>query len=82
MFVCIYNLQVIPFLVLAVGVDNMFILVQTYQREQRRPSESQSDHIGRVIGQVAPSILLSACSEAACFYLGNDDTYLITLSNL
>ena len=27
--------EIIPFLVLAVGVDNIFILVQTYQREPR-----------------------------------------------
>ncbi|XP_042228595.1 NPC intracellular cholesterol transporter 1-like [Homarus americanus] len=63
-------IEVIPFLVLAVGVDNMFILVQTYQRESRRPTETRSDHIGRVVGQVAPTILLASCSEAACFFLG------------
>jgi Niemann-Pick C1 protein len=28
-------IEVVPFLVLAVGVDNIFILVQTYQVDQR-----------------------------------------------
>ena len=28
--------EIIPFLVLAIGVDNIFILVQTYQREPRK----------------------------------------------
>jgi Niemann-Pick C1 protein len=32
--------EVIPFLVLAVGVDNIFILVQAFQRDERLPSES------------------------------------------
>ncbi|XP_071519627.1 NPC intracellular cholesterol transporter 1-like [Panulirus ornatus] len=63
-------IEVIPFLVLAVGVDNMFIIVLTYQRESRRPTESKSEHIGRIVGQVAPTILLASCSEAACFFLG------------
>lgn len=40
--------EVIPFLVLAVGVDNIFILVQTHQREPRRPDETVEQHIGRM----------------------------------
>ncbi|OWR54329.1 niemann-Pick C1 protein, partial [Danaus plexippus plexippus] len=40
-------MEVIPFLVLAVGVDNIFILVQTSQREPRRPDETIAQHIGR-----------------------------------
>ena len=32
--------EVIPFLVLAVGVDNIFILVQSFQRDERQPSET------------------------------------------
>lgn len=40
-------IEVIPFLVLAVGVDNIFILVQTHQREARRANETVAEHIGR-----------------------------------
>ncbi|MGH0137993.1 UNVERIFIED_CONTAM: hypothetical protein FKN15_065324 [Acipenser sinensis] len=50
-------IEVIPFLVLAVGVDNIFIIVQTYQ-------------IGRILGDVAPSMLLSSFSETVAFFLG------------
>ena len=70
--------EIIPFLVLAVGVDNIFILVQTYQRDIRRPSETLPEHVGRVVGEVAPSMLLSSASEATCFFLGK----LICLSSV
>ncbi|XP_012239099.1 NPC intracellular cholesterol transporter 1 isoform X3 [Bombus impatiens] len=63
-------IEVIPFLVLAVGVDNIFILVQTHQRESRRPNESIPEHIGRILGQVGPSMLLTSVSESCCFFLG------------
>lgn len=62
--------EVIPFLVLAVGVDNIFIMVQTYQRTPRLRDESRQKHIGRVVGEVAPSMLLTAASESCCFLLG------------
>lgn len=62
--------EVIPFLVLAVGVDNIFILVQTYQRDQRRPDETIEEQVGRVLGRVGPSMLLTSVSESCCFFLG------------
>jgi Niemann-Pick C1 protein len=63
-------LQVIPFLVLAVGVDNIFILVQTHQREGRRKDETHEEHVGRTLGRVGPSMLLTSVSEASCFLIG------------
>ncbi|CAH0588864.1 unnamed protein product [Chrysodeixis includens] len=63
-------IEVIPFLVLAVGVDNIFILVQTNQREGRRPNETVAEHIGRTLGQVGPSMFLTSASESVCFFLG------------
>ncbi|XP_075151532.1 Niemann-Pick type C-1a isoform X2 [Haematobia irritans] len=62
--------EVIPFLVLAVGVDNIFILVQTYQRDSRRADETHEEHIGRILGRVGPSMLLTSISESCCFFLG------------
>ena len=62
--------EVIPFLVLAVGVDNIFILVQTHQRDIKKPTETHAEHIGRILGKVGPSILLTSISESCCFFLG------------
>lgn len=63
-------IEVIPFLVLAVGVDNIFILVQAHQREGLMPEESCEQHIGRTLGAVGPSMLLTTLSECGCFFLG------------
>lgn len=62
--------EVVPFLVLAVGVDNIFILVQTYQREMVKEEETLEDMIGRVVGHVGPSMLLTSLSESLAFFLG------------
>ncbi|PSN32731.1 hypothetical protein C0J52_20415 [Blattella germanica] len=64
------TIEVIPFLVLAVGVDNIFILVQTHQREPRRKDETHVQHIGRTLGRVGPSMLLTSVSESSCFLIG------------
>uniref|UniRef100_A0A2K5PI34 NPC1 like intracellular cholesterol transporter 1 n=1 Tax=Cebus imitator TaxID=2715852 RepID=A0A2K5PI34_CEBIM len=63
-------LQVVPFLVLSMGADNIFIFVLEYQRLPRRPGELREVHIGRALGRVAPSMLLCSLSEAICFFLG------------
>lgn len=63
-------IEVIPFLVLAVGVDNIFILVQTHQREPKKSNETIAEHIGRTLGKVGPSMLLTSVSESCCFFLG------------
>ncbi|XP_076547894.1 NPC intracellular cholesterol transporter 1 homolog 1b [Osmia lignaria lignaria] len=64
------TIEVIPFLVLAVGVDNIFILVQTHERNPKHPDESIPDHIGRIMAIVGPSMLLTSTSECLCFLIG------------
>ncbi|TRY88827.1 hypothetical protein DNTS_033075, partial [Danionella cerebrum] len=63
-------IEVIPFLVLAVGVDNIFIMVQTFQRDERMADEELHQQIGRILGEVAPSMFLSSFSETVAFFLG------------
>ncbi|NXE99778.1 NPCL1 protein, partial [Menura novaehollandiae] len=64
-------LEVVPFLVLAVGADNIFIFVQEFQQQsQREPGETREQHLGRVLAEVAPSMLLCSLSETVCFLLG------------
>ncbi|CAL8345138.1 unnamed protein product [Merluccius merluccius] len=63
-------IEVIPFLVLAVGVDNIFIIVQTLQRDERMHQEELHQQIGRILGDVAPSMFLSSISETVAFFLG------------
>ena len=62
--------EVIPFLVLAVGVDNIFIMVQRYQRDTRKPGETLEMQVARIVSNVGPSMLLTSCSESLAFLLG------------
>ena len=58
----------IPFLVLAVGVDNMFILAHALQ--QQDPSLPIPKRLGRALAAAGPSITLAAACEALAFGLG------------
>lgn len=63
-------IEVIPFLVLAVGVDNIFILVEAYAGLERTEEDTRPQLIGRAVGAVGPSMLLSSISQSCCFFLG------------
>lgn len=64
------TIEVIPFLVLAIGVDNIFILVHTYNRLDKKQYNEIDFGLGVALGQVGPSILLTSASECFCFGLG------------
>ncbi|CAA3010182.1 Niemann-Pick C1 -like [Olea europaea subsp. europaea] len=62
-------MEVIPFLVLAVGVDNMCILVQAVKRQQSElPLEGR---ISNALVEVGPSITLASLSEVLAFAVGS-----------
>lgn len=63
--------EVIPFLVLAVGVDNIFLIVHEFERvNQNNPDEEIETRIAKTLGRMGPSILLSASTETIAFALG------------
>ncbi|CCG82264.1 putative Patched sphingolipid transporter [Taphrina deformans PYCC 5710] len=63
--------EVIPFLVLAVGVDNIFLLSHEFGRVNLRHNEkSIAERTAITLGHLGPSILLSAVSETSAFALG------------
>ncbi|PLB47719.1 cholesterol transport protein [Aspergillus steynii IBT 23096] len=63
--------EVIPFLVLAVGVDNIFLIVHEFERINiSHPDEEIDERIARAAGRIGPSIFLSAITETFAFALG------------
>jgi Niemann-Pick C1 protein len=64
-------LEVIPFLVLAVGVDNIFIIVQHFEKAKEEKYPSADIRLAATISRVGPSILLTATSESIAFLLGS-----------
>uniref|UniRef100_T1L5T1 SSD domain-containing protein n=1 Tax=Tetranychus urticae TaxID=32264 RepID=T1L5T1_TETUR len=61
--------EVIPFLVLAVGV-NIFILAQHIHRYNPKQNESSEDQVAKVLGKCGPSILMAFSCEVTCFFIG------------
>ena len=63
--------EVIPFLVLAVGVDNIFLIVHEFERVNvSHADEPVPERAARALGRMGPSILLSATAETVTFALG------------
>lgn len=63
--------EVIPFLVLAVGVDNIFLIIHEFERVNVSHSDEVIEtRIAKALGRMGPSILLSATTETVAFALG------------
>lgn len=61
------SLEVIPFLILAIGVDNMFIIAQAVGRETHKKTEVR---IGLAFAECFPSIAVACITEVVTFAVG------------
>ena len=53
------------FQVLAVGVDNIFIMVDAFQKTPKIGTEDDDEFLARVIGEVAPSMFVSSAAQVS-----------------
>lgn len=61
--------EVVPFLILAIGVDNMF-LISRAEREIPETVTSIEERIGFAMKEIGPSIFTAAFCEALAFFIG------------
>lgn len=61
--------QVIPFLILAIGVDNMYIISNTL--DETDPKKDYRERVGETLGKIGSSVTLAATSEFFAFMLGS-----------
>ncbi|CCD24281.1 sphingolipid transporter NDAI_0C06220 [Naumovozyma dairenensis CBS 421] len=60
--------EVIPFLILAIGIDNIFLITHEYDRlRDRMPDIPINEIIIKTISRISPSIILSFLCQAGCF---------------
>lgn len=63
--------EVIPFIVLAVGIDNIFLIVHEFERVNISHADATVEvRVAKALGRMGPSILFSASTETIAFALG------------
>lgn len=62
--------EVIPFLILAIGIDNIFLITHEYDRVSLlHPEESVESRITIAMAHISPSIIASLFCQAGCFLI-------------
>ena len=61
--------EVVPFLILAIGVDNMFLIARA-EREVPANVTAVEERIGFAMKEIGPSIFTAALCESLAFFIG------------
>ena len=69
--ILIYFSPIIPFLLLGIGVDDMFVIVQSLDNLEARPGERPEERVARALEHAGVSILVTSITDAATFFIGS-----------
>ena len=62
---------VIPFLLLGIGVDDMFVIVQSLDNLEEKPGEEIEERVARAMKHAGVSILVTSITDSVTFFIGS-----------
>lgn len=64
--------QILPFLLLGIGIDNMFVIVQCYENldDEEKESGTLAERIGKTMKHAGAAITVTSGTDFAAFIIG------------
>ena len=77
---------VIPFLLLGIGVDDMFVIVQCLDNLDKVEGESSEERVSKAMKHAGVSILVTSITDAVTFFIGSTSVkylnYIVQMKSL